>query len=401
MSQAPSPEKNISTPPANLKCDVAIVGGGLAGGLAAIALAKMRPELKVMLIEQNDHFGGNHLWSFFSSDIDPQHSWLIAPLITYGWAGYNVDFPKFNRHLDNKYYSITSDRLDEYLREILPADNMILSANVKALSPRLVVLKGGQRINASCVIDARGGADTRFFDCGWQKFCGQMLQLSDPHGLKHPIIMDASVDQSDGYRFVYVLPFGMDKLFIEDTYYHDEPEMQVERWRGNIARYAAQKGWNIDAIIREEAGVLPVIMGGDLEKYWNSGGSRIAKIGARGAFFHAVTSYSLPDAVRIAAFIAQQDDLDGDKLHMQLYHRAQSHWSGQKYYHMLNKMLFRAAEPAERYRVLERFYTLSPQLIGRFYNGTSSIKDKIRLLSGRPPVPITKAVKALGAAKYR
>ena len=49
-------------------CDIAIVGGGLAGGLAALALAAKRPELDVRLIEP-DAIGGNHIWSFFDSDI--------------------------------------------------------------------------------------------------------------------------------------------------------------------------------------------------------------------------------------------------------------------------------------------------------------------------------------------
>jgi lycopene beta-cyclase len=68
---------------------------------------------------------------------------------------------------------------------------------------------------------------------------------------------------------------------------------------------------------------------------------------------------------------------------------------------MLNKMLFRAALPHERYKVLERFYTLGPSLIQRFYAGQSSAADKVRILSGKPPVPIGKAIKALGKQPRR
>src|SRR3546814_5758667 len=50
------------------KCDIAIVGGGLAGGLAALALAAKRPDLDVRLVEPGP-IGGNHVWSFFDSDI--------------------------------------------------------------------------------------------------------------------------------------------------------------------------------------------------------------------------------------------------------------------------------------------------------------------------------------------
>ena len=68
---------------------------------------------------------------------------------------------------------------------------------------------------------------------------------------------------------------------------------------------------------------------------------------------------------------------------------------------MLDRMLFRAADPPERYRILERFYRLSPSLIGRFYAGRSTLRDKVRILSGRPPVPLGRAVKALGGAHMK
>jgi hypothetical protein len=47
------------------------------------------------------------------------------------------------------------------------------------------------------------------------------------------------------------------------------------------------------------------------------------------------------------------------------------------FYRMLAAMLFKAAEPQERYRILERFYRLDPQLIGRFYAGHSTLFDKL------------------------
>lgn len=383
----------------NFKCDLAIVGGGLAGGLIALAVARMRPELKIVLIEQEDHFGGNHIWSYFATDILPEHRWLTAPLVTYGWSGYEVHFPGHSRSLDNIYYSIESERLDWVLRNNLPASALMTGREVKSVSPRLVVLDGAQRINAGGVIDARGGGDTNHLDCGWQKFTGQLMQLSEPHNLTKPIVMDATVDQHDGYRFVYVLPFGMDKVFVEDTYYSDTPTHDAQRYRQRIAEYVDTKGWKVERVVREENGVLPVVMGGDLESYWASGSGRTAKAGARGAFFQAVTSYSLPDAVRNAIFIAEQTDLDGDKLNMVMRQRAQEHWQDGKFYRMLNRMLFRGADTSDRYKILERFYRLKPGLIERFYAGKTTGGDKARILSGKPPIPIGKAITAIRSKK--
>ena len=51
------------------RADIAILGGGLAGGLVALALARHRPEISVMVVERGAVLGGNHVWSFFSSDL--------------------------------------------------------------------------------------------------------------------------------------------------------------------------------------------------------------------------------------------------------------------------------------------------------------------------------------------
>ena len=62
---------------------------------------------------------------------------------------------------------------------------------------------------------------------------------------------------------------------------------------------------------------------------------------------------------------------------------------------MLSTMLFGAATPKRRYKVLERFYDLSPGLIERFYAGRSSWADRVRILIGRPPVRVSAALASL------
>lgn len=62
---------------------------------------------------------------------------------------------------------------------------------------------------------------------------------------------------------------------------------------------------------------------------------------------------------------------------------------------MLTTMLFSAAHPQERYRVLERFYTLPEGLIERFYAARSTRFDRLRVLAGKPPVPLGAAIASL------
>jgi lycopene beta-cyclase len=380
--------------------DLAIAGGGLAGGLIALAMRARRPELRVVVIESGDHAGGNHLWSCFEGDVALADRWLIEPIIAHGWGGHKVRFPDFRRDLPGGYASLTSERLDAALRRALPPGDLLLGTNISTLTARSVTLADGRTLEAGGVIDARGPGDMRALDLGWQKFVGQVWQADVPHGLSTPIIMDASVDQAEGYRFVYTLPFSATELFIEDTYYTDGPALDVDRLKGRIAAYAGRQGWSGRGGERLETGVLPVCMGGDFEAYWNAASPGVAKAGLRGGFFHAMTGYSLPDAVRVAIALTALTDLSGGALHARMHAMAQAHWRGQAYYRLLATMLFKAAEPTERWRVLARFYRLDPDLIGRFYAGRSTLWDRLRVLTGKPPVPIGRAIRALGAQTH-
>lgn len=377
------------------RCDVAILGGGLAGGLIALALAARRPELSVLLIESGDRIGGNHFWSFFERDVAPGDRWLAAPLVCHSWRGYDVAFPAYRRTLGSAYHSIRSERLDAFVRDALPSESVLLGRRVHAAGPTSVLMDDGSRIEAGGVIDARGAADLGHLKLGWQKFVGHELQLSEPHGLDRPIVMDANLEQIDGYRFLYVLPFGPDRLLLEDTYYSDRPNLAPGTIAPRIGHYAAVRGWRVAEVLREEQGVLPVTMGGDFEAYWRSGGDGVAKAGVRGGFFHPLTGYSLPDALRVATMVAGMDDISGAALHDRLHAEARRLWDERGFYRMLSRMLFRAAMPPERWKVFEQFYRRDQRLIERFYAARSTLGDRMRVLSGRPPVPVGRALKAI------
>jgi lycopene beta-cyclase len=368
-----------------------IVGGGLAGGLCALALRHRRPGLTLLLIEPDEKIGGNHLWSFFESDVRPQYRWLTDPLLRHRWPAYEVHFPGHSRHLDQTYQTIESEALDQAVRAALAPDE-ILQATVADLGPNHAQLASGERIEATAVLDARGGK-AEGLELGWQKFVGQLLTIPQGHGLTHPIVMDATVEQHDGYRFVYCLPFSPTELFVEDTYYSDGPEIDHDLLRDRIGDYAAARGWQIAGRSREEHGALPVVTGGDFDKLWPRS-DPVARAGARGGFFHPLTSYSLPDAVRFAVWLAEEAPL-GARLAAATRARARKHWKRGAFYRLLTALLFHAAAPHDRYRVLERFYRLSGPLIARFYAGSSTGLDKARVLSGKPPVPFFRALRVL------
>lgn len=381
--------------------DIAILGGGLSGGLIALALRKARPECSLLLIEQEQRLGGHHRWSFFGTDVGKAGRDLIAPMVEQAWPGYGVRFPRYRRDLSTSYYTITSARFDAVVRAALPPEAVLTGARVLAAGTGAVTLADGTRVECGAVIDARGMRHHGHLTGGWQKFVGQRLRLAHPHGLARPIVMDAGVEQIDGFRFVYCLPLAPDEIFIEDTYYSDSPTIDQPALALRIAAYARAQGWMIEAVLDEERGVLPVVAGGDWEGFWRSSGGHGARAGTRAGLFHPVTGYSLPEALRQALALARQDDLSHEALADFSRNWAEQHWRKGRFARTLSAMLFLAAPPMDRYRMLEHFYGLDSGLIERFYAGKSTRLDRLRVFAGRPPVPVTRALPVLAASLFK
>jgi len=374
--------------------DLILAGGGLANGLIAWRLRQRRPDLRVLLLEADAQLGGNHTWSFHDSDLTAGEWAWIAPLVAHRWPRYDVVFPQLTRTLEGGYASIASS---DFAR-IVAADlgsALRTNARVAELTPTSVRLETGEVLQARAVIDGRGPRASRHMSLGYQTFLGQEVQLTAPHGLQAPVIMDASVEQDGGYRFVYLLPLKPDRVLVEDTHYVDSAAWEPDRLRANIATYVAARGWQVAQVEREEHGSLPIVLAGDFDAFWDAlQGQPVS--GLRAGLFHPTTGYSLPHAVRLAEHIAglPSADFDAPRLFAALRAEARREWTGQRFFRLLNRMLFLAGRPGSRWRVMQRFYRLRAPLIARFYAGRLRLHDKARLLSGKPPVPVGEAIAA-------
>ncbi|WFL76218.1 lycopene beta-cyclase CrtY [Altererythrobacter arenosus] len=385
--------------------DVAIVGGGLAGGLIALALYRQRPELRLALIESGDVLGGNHRWSWFANDLSDDGQALLETFRQAEWdKGYKVAFPSYHRSLSTPYRSLASSEFHKGLMRLLPPESVRLKTEATALDAEGVTLASGERIPARAVIDCRLFVPSPHLNGGWQVFMGRHIRLAEPHGIDRPVIMDAALDQlapagnGGAYRFVYVLPLAAHDLFIEDTYYADDPALDRSALSSRIDAYCRRGGWQDAEIVGGETGVLPVMSGGDFRAYQRSIAiPGVAVAGARGGFSHPLTSYTVPIAVENALAIAREVDLTGAQLAAFCEARARRHWGRTGFYRRLARMLFQAAEPHRRRDIFERFYKLPESLIERFYAARSTRTDKLRILCGKPPVAVGPALAALSS----
>lgn len=381
--------------------DMIIVGGGLSGALLAWRMKYKFPNLSIKLVERDKRLGGNHTWCFFDTDLTPNQRHYITPLIIKQWPSYAVHFPEISRIIQTGYAAISSRHFHDVIAHDL-GDTLLIDTKIIELSNQSVRLENDQIFKASCVIDARGATPSPHLALGYQKFLALELELSKPHSLSDPIIMDATVSQDDGYRFLYTLPFSSNRLLVYDTYYSDQQTLSADKLKNRILDYCALHGWEVASILREERGVLPIILAGDLKKFEDDQSSGAPRIGLAGALFHPTTGYSLPDALRITDLLTQaqhKENLTTELARNLISSYRQRSWRKQSYFRLLNRMLFQAGAPEVRYKILERFYKFDISLIQRFYAANLEPLDRLKIVFGKPPVPLLAATRCFSEAR--
>ena len=386
----------VASPPAT-KPALILVGAGLTSAVIAQRLSQLNEPPSIIMLEASAEPFGAHTWSFHDADVGAADMGWLNPLVAHRWPGQSVRFQSLTRHLTSGYASLTSASVTKAM-SVLTNVQIKSKAVVTALAPGGIALLDGTRMEASCVIDARGYEPNAALALGYQKFVGLEVETEQPHGLANPIIMDASVDQRDGYRFVYVLPCSPTRLLIEDTRYSDVGSLNLQELAAAVSAYAQDQGWSIARIVREEHGVLPIALAHDAKRFWADKPIDIPLVGMRAALFHPTTGYSLPEAVRVANLVADNWPIGSAALAAKIRTHAFERHRSQAFYRLLNRMLFRAAHPDRRHLVLQRFYKLPQGLIERFYAGRTSFSDIVRILTGKPPVPIYRALACLQEA---
>lgn len=360
-----------------------LVGAGLHNGLTALALRRHRPDARVLLIERGPRPGGNHTWCFHGVDPDRDAQALLAPLVEHSWPRQEVRFPGLERVLDTTYSGFTSESLATALEGAFAdwtGSELLCGVSATSIGAHEVTLDDGRVVTGELVIDARGPDRLALDDAdsGYQKFYGLDIELEAPHGLTHPLLMDATIPQRDGFRFLYVLPFGPRRVLVEDTRFAVASDLDIARMRSDLLTEVARRGWRIARELRAEHGVLPMPWRGATAP---PSASPI-QAGYAGGWLHPATGYSLPIAVRFALAVAAGPAASAPA-RLEVLHRDVSRRL--PFMHRLNRLLFQCFAPDDMWNVFARFYKKPEPLIERFYALRSTPTDRTRILLGRPP----------------
>ena len=370
---------------------VIFVGGGLANGLAAYRLHQRRPDIEWLILERGDRLGGDHTWSCHDHDLSKDSRSWMGTLITKEWPRHEVRFPQARRVFESSYLSIRSETFNRSLQTAF-ANRIQLRTEVARIEPRRVILSTGESLDCTLVVDGRG-LDPKHppRGVGFQKFRGLFVTTKTPHGIQHPIIMDATVSQIGGYRFLYVLPWTDTDLLVEDTYYDEAMSLPGADKDPGIVDYLNQLGISDVTVTGIENGILPIPLHGAKRP---QGISQVVTSGLAAGLFHPTTGYSLPDAIRFAEWLANEPELTSAALAQNAARRADDHWNRGGFYRRLNNMLFRAIAPSDRYKILAKFYEHDSGLIARFYAGELHTLDPLRILRRKPQIKLTAALRA-------
>ncbi|HTU09397.1 MAG TPA: lycopene beta-cyclase CrtY [Allosphingosinicella sp.] len=356
---------------------IVIAGGGLAGALAALAMARHRPDVPLLVIEEAETFGGTGIRTFSDAELGSDGAGLIGAEAIARWPGIYLSFPGMNRNLRIDWSGFGAIDLHRALVETLEPKQYRLGTKVVAVREDALVLDGGEEIKAEGAIDARGPAAIATLELLYEARLEREYVFAAPHKVDRPVLIDANVAQDGALRFMQCIPLAADRLVVGDVMISDRVQPDAEAG-ARLDAYVAARGWKNGASEGEHVWVRPLPYGGDFAAFWRLGGARVAKLGLRGGFVHPVTGRTLGDAVKTAMLLTRQRDFSAGALHDLFEAEAKQLWKKRELLRAVTAA-FARAKPEDRQDLLAGLYGLGPSTIAGLNEGDLGWLDRMRV----------------------
>lgn len=349
-----------------------IAGGGVAGSVAALAVARLRPETPLALVGEEVRFGGGSAMLLLDAGLTAEERALAEPLIARSWEGCYVALPARSRRLKLACHLITAEAIHLAVGDALP-EGTLRTAKVVAIRDDSLLLPGGETLNGDGAIDARGWAQQTTLEIGWRHRTARTCRFEEPHRVDLPVLADMTLEAGGCGHFTCV-PLDERTLRIERIDYSRSPDGSDGAER--IDDYVHRRGWKNGEPRKAESSSRPIPLGGDFAAFWRIGGARVAKLGARGGFSHPFTGSALPDALRTGIAIARQKELAGSALHDLFEAEAAALWRRREFHRSVNRLLLDRGGDA-----LAVLYDLDAPLLERFFAEDLRLFDRRKILT--------------------
>lgn len=212
--------------------DVVVCGAGASGLAVAQKLANTDRPIQVAILDPDFEHTPNKTWCLWDStqvpESLPHHSWKHVQIRNSTQSVYE----SLNRH---RYICIKAHVYRETIIGRLKIDPRFQLIKSKASSivqdgPGVVFTKteSGQIYQSKYVVDARFN-DIRELNIDpeantlWQHFKGWEIRTRDAvFDPESAVMMDFRVPQTDGFAFVYLLPYSSSTALVELTYFNTD-----------------------------------------------------------------------------------------------------------------------------------------------------------------------------------
>jgi lycopene beta-cyclase len=349
-----------------------IAGGGVAGSVAALAMARLRPDAATVLVGEEVRFGGGNGMLLLDAGIPAEAQTLLGPIVTRSWDACYVALPERSRKLKLACHLVTAEAIHLAVGDALP-EGALRTAKVVAIRDDSLLLPGGETLAGDGALDARGWAHQTTLEIGWRHRTARTCRFADPHRVDLPVLADMTIESGGCGHFTCV-PLDERTLRIERVDYSRSPDGTDGAER--IEDYVARRGWHDGEPRKAESSSRPIPLGGDFAAFWRIGGARVAKLGARGGFFHPFTGSALPDALRTGVALARHGDLSGSALHDLFEAEAAALWKRREFHRNVNRLLLDGGAGA-----LAGLFDLDAALLERFFAEELGLFDRRKILA--------------------
>ncbi len=372
-----------------------ILGAGCSGLSLCYYLLDLGVEDPILLLDRRSEFLDDRTWCFW--DVEPTPFSHLALKRWYSWS-LRADGGSVTQTTRRyPYLRVRSADFYEYaVRSLEAHPNVTLRMGEEVLNHSPVpggvrVETSGEAYEADLVFDGRGlppGSphfEKARKEATWvpQEFLGQRVEAQrpvfDPYRCT---LMDFSVDQGRGLRFVYVLPFTRETALVENVYL-SEVEAGPEEHRAGIRDYL----WDVYGLSgseyevrREEKGYIPMTS----YEFPRRLGERVYSIGMLGGETRPSTGYTFLRIQRYCRRLAES--LAGSPKELPEV----SAKTDSRRYDLLDALFLRFMhEYPERCPEIYRqmFAGVPADSLVRFLTEKSSPLDEARLIKALPKTP--------------
>jgi lycopene beta-cyclase len=354
-----------------------IAGGGLAGSLAALAMARLRPDVPMLLVAEGETLGGRGTLFFLEDGLGEDERTFLTPLVSHSWEAFYALLPGRPRKLKLRCHAIEASAVDAAVRTALRPEQLRLDARIVAVRDDSLLLAGGETVGGIGSIDARGWAHQTTLELGWRHGVSRTVRLSAPHRLDLPAAVDTSLGSAKACALFTCLPLDPQRLVVEHVRFSRFAEADRAEGNAAIGSYLAARGWTGAETEAEDEFSTAVPLGGDFAGYWRIGGARVAKLGARGGFFGLGIGPNVADAAATALALTRRRDFGGASLHDGFEAEAAALWRGREFHRAFARRLVEG----DGCGGIDALYGSEAPIVSRFFGERLGLLERRRLLA--------------------